>query len=202
MCACERIPEGPSLRYPRIWPPKAPGVEARGVAPLACVTQSEARLGYTSAHSSFHSFNLGACALCRAQCFFPWEMRNLRCLSKAGSGNLAGPRALPFLLASPHAGGCGRGPEPQRPGLTAPPRGSRLHIHDLGGHAHPGGGRVGSPSPAPASSTAASSCFLFFMERARRPHSHLAPPNHLTDSRWKDFGNYLFQLSCFQSRLG
>lgn len=130
MCACGRIPEGPSLRYPRIWPPKAP--ELRPEAwPLRRVTQSEACLGYTSAHSSFHSFNLGACALCQAQCFFPWKMRNLRCLSKARSGNSAGPRALPFLLASPPAGGCGRGPDStaprasfaySRPGRACAPR--------------------------------------------------------------------------------
>lgn len=46
-----------------------------------------------------------------------------------------------------------------------------------------------------------SSCFLYLKGVAFRPppqHTH----NHLRALRWKDFGNYLFQLSCFQSRLG
>jgi hypothetical protein len=46
------------------------------------------------------------------------------------------------------------------------------------------------PPPADAS--------LRFKEGPGVPPTH----NHLRASRWKDFGNYLFQLSCFQSRLG
>lgn len=44
---------------------------------------------------------------------------------------------------------------------------------------------------------------LFLFPPRKGPCAPPTPhPNHLRASHWKDFGNYLFQLSCFQSRLG
>ena len=118
----------------------------------------------------------------------------MRCISKSGSWNAAPGRSpSPRLSATAAVGG---GLEPSAPSVSArPPCGAYLHIHTLGGHAHRivSGWAAGYPLPEACSS-------LFFMESARGPSTAL--PNHLRASCWKDFGNYLFQLSCFQSRLG
>lgn len=105
------------------------------------------------------------------------------------------PRSLPFPTPLGH-GGCGR-----RTRALGTQRVSAPTLRGLFAYSYPGRACASLRLPAGGGVSFTQACSsLFFMESARRPSTAL--PNHLRASCWKDFGNYLFQLSCFQSRLG
>lgn len=83
---------------------------------------------------------------------------------------------------------------------------TRLHIHDLDKHAHCSARlKDGPPQHRTAAAPLADPSILQQPPPPLASRKGLVSPtthNHLRASRWKDFGNYLFQLSCFQSRLG
>ncbi|KAG3284800.1 hypothetical protein H1C71_008341, partial [Ictidomys tridecemlineatus] len=101
----------------------------------------------------------------------------------------------------PPARGCGRRPEPSSPApgvvcIFMTLAGMRTSAARLPVRLRRGGRRGSPPQPET------------LVRDRRLPFLHgkglASPPtpNHLRAPRWKDFGNYLFQLSCFQSRLG